>query len=46
MRKRLEVMIQRGIEEPDYGLWPLELRTAAGTVVGSSASWPWSIRTT
>jgi RimJ/RimL family protein N-acetyltransferase len=37
MRERLDVMIQRGRETPDYGLWAVELRTgpAAGTVVGA-----------
>jgi|SRR5271165_2201478 len=37
MRERLDVMIQRARDEPDYGLWPLELRTgpAAGAVVGA-----------
>jgi RimJ/RimL family protein N-acetyltransferase len=38
MRDRLAVMIQRASDEPDYGLWPLELRTgrAAGQVVGAA----------
>lgn len=36
MRERLAVMIQRGNDEPDYGLWPLELRAPAGTVVGAA----------
>jgi RimJ/RimL family protein N-acetyltransferase len=37
MRERLDAMIQRGSDEPDYGLWPVELRSgpAAGTVVGA-----------
>src|SRR5271166_4690810 len=37
MRERLDVMIQRGQQTPDYGLWAIELRTgpAAGTVVGA-----------
>jgi len=37
MRDRLDVMIQRSSEEPDYGLWAVELRTGsvAGTVVGA-----------
>ena len=37
MRERLDLMIQRSADEPDYGLWAVEVRTgpAAGTVVGS-----------
>jgi RimJ/RimL family protein N-acetyltransferase len=37
MRERLDLMIQRGRAEPDYGLWPVELRTGpqAGAVVGA-----------
>ncbi len=37
MRERLDAMIQRGSDEPDYGLWAVELRSgpAAGTVVGA-----------
>jgi RimJ/RimL family protein N-acetyltransferase len=37
MRQRLELMIQRCHDEPDYGLWALELATgpAAGAVVGA-----------
>ncbi len=37
MRQRLDLMIQRGRAEPDYGLWPVELRTGpqAGAVVGA-----------
>jgi RimJ/RimL family protein N-acetyltransferase len=37
MRERLDAMIQRGSDEPDYGLWPVELRSgpAAGAVVGA-----------
>jgi RimJ/RimL family protein N-acetyltransferase len=38
MRARLDVWIQRSSDEPDYGLWAIELRTgpAAGTVVGAA----------
>jgi RimJ/RimL family protein N-acetyltransferase len=38
MRDRLAVMIQRASDEPDYGLWPLELRSgpSAGRVVGAA----------
>lgn len=37
MRERLDLMIQRASEEPDYGLWCISLRAgpAAGTVVGA-----------
>jgi RimJ/RimL family protein N-acetyltransferase len=37
MRERLDLMIQRGRDEPDYGLWPVSLRTGpeSGTVVGA-----------
>ncbi len=37
MQERLDLMIQRGHDEPDYGLWPVELRTGpqAGVVVGA-----------
>jgi RimJ/RimL family protein N-acetyltransferase len=37
MRQRLELMIQRAHDEPDYGLWAVSLRTgpAAGAVVGA-----------
>jgi RimJ/RimL family protein N-acetyltransferase len=37
MRERLDDMIERGSDEPDYGLWPVELRSgpAAGTVIGA-----------
>jgi RimJ/RimL family protein N-acetyltransferase len=37
MRERLDAMIERSRDEPDYGLWAVELRTglAAGTVVGA-----------
>jgi RimJ/RimL family protein N-acetyltransferase len=37
MRERLDAMIERGRDEPDYGLWAVELRTGlvAGTVVGA-----------
>jgi RimJ/RimL family protein N-acetyltransferase len=37
MKERLELMIQRGRDEPDYGLWAVELRTGpqAGVVVGA-----------
>jgi RimJ/RimL family protein N-acetyltransferase len=38
MRERLAAMIQRGSDEPGYGLWPLELRIgpAAGQLVGAA----------
>ena len=37
MQERLDLMIQRGRAEPDYGLWAVELRTGpqAGAVVGA-----------
>ena len=37
MRERLGPMIQRAHDEPDYGLWPVSLRTGptAGAVVGA-----------
>jgi RimJ/RimL family protein N-acetyltransferase len=37
MRERLDLMIQRACDEPDYGLWPIALRTgpAAGGVIGA-----------
>jgi RimJ/RimL family protein N-acetyltransferase len=37
MRERLDVMIARSSEEPDYGVWAVELRNdpAAGVVVGA-----------
>jgi len=34
MRAGLDRMIARGQDQPDYGLWPLEVR-ATGTVVGA-----------
>jgi RimJ/RimL family protein N-acetyltransferase len=37
MRERLDLMIQRARDEPEYGLWAVSLRTgpAAGAVVGA-----------
>jgi RimJ/RimL family protein N-acetyltransferase len=37
MQERLDLMIQRGRDEPDYGLWAVELRAGpqAGVVVGA-----------
>ena len=37
MRERLDLMIQRASDEPDYGLWCISLRAgpAAGPVVGA-----------
>jgi RimJ/RimL family protein N-acetyltransferase len=37
MQERLDQMIQRGHDEPDYGLWAVELRAGpqAGVVVGA-----------
>jgi RimJ/RimL family protein N-acetyltransferase len=37
MRERLDLMIQRAHDEPEYGLWAVALRTgpAAGAVVGA-----------
>ena len=37
MRERLDLMIQRGRDDPDYGLWAIELRAGpqAGVVVGA-----------
>jgi RimJ/RimL family protein N-acetyltransferase len=37
MRERLDIMIQRSRDEPEYGLWAVALRTgpAAGAVVGA-----------
>ena len=44
MRERLDLMIQRGRDEPDYGLWAVELRAGptAGVVVGAVllSRWP------
>jgi RimJ/RimL family protein N-acetyltransferase len=34
MRERLDAMIERAAAQPDYGLWPLELR-ASGELVGA-----------
>ena len=38
MRARLDAWIQRSSEDPDYGVWAIELRTgpAAGAVVGAA----------
>jgi RimJ/RimL family protein N-acetyltransferase len=34
MRERLAIILERGAEQPGYGLWPLALRVT-GTVVGA-----------
>jgi RimJ/RimL family protein N-acetyltransferase len=38
MRERLDAWIQRSREEPDYGVWAIELRNgpAAGAVIGAT----------
>jgi RimJ/RimL family protein N-acetyltransferase len=38
MQERLDLMIQRAREEPDYGLWPVSLRSGpdTGRVVGAA----------
>jgi RimJ/RimL family protein N-acetyltransferase len=34
MRVRLDAMAKRAVAQPDYGLWPLELRTS-GALIGA-----------